>query len=79
VPYHLKRAIVLGVPLLLGLVGFLYIVMYAPFEGTIKTVGLEASWHVEDNWYYRLEVGLGVFFVLWFPIYLILPTIKKPD
>ena len=77
-PYHLKRAIVLGVPLLLGLVGFL-LVMYVPFEGTIKTVGFEARWYVEDTWYYRLEVGLGVFFMLWFPTYLFLPTIKKPD
>ena len=50
--------------------------MIAPFEGTIKGVG---SWYIEDTWYYRLEVGLGVFFMLWFPTYLILPTIKKPD
>jgi len=79
VPHHLKRAIVLSVPLLLGLFGFLYIVTYAPFEGTIETVGLEASWYVEDTWYYRLEVGLGVFMVIWLPIYLILPRNGKQD
>jgi hypothetical protein len=80
VPYHLKRVVVLSVPLLLGVVGFLYIVLYAPFEATIdlEPSGI-ISWYLEDTWYYRLEVGLGVFFVIWFPIYLILPTIRKLD